>query len=268
MAANNLLQVHGGTLNITRDQAPRAVKVNIAASCYRLTYSTAFVVSLVNLLDSWRHTSITYPYGYMDAADGDLVRNYLLTQFYFTLQHCSHILFLNNKVGFDASLINRMIDLDESVVGVVSPERRIDLKKLHAEADQPYEKAVARSLEFPVQAAENPQHKPGFVQVDRCGSEILLVSRDCITRMLQCCPELVDKNIGKYPKIARKFDTFLTPFNKIQTDSERLSEDDSFCHRWVNLCGGRIYANVDSPVQYMETLAVETRYEDLFDTDA
>lgn len=245
------------------DSAFNGVNIDIASPCYRLTYSSTFVVSLVNLLNTWRSTSIRYSFNFIDTSDIELSRNYLLTQFYYKLQDATHILFVDNDMGFSPSLINRMIQLNESVVGVVAPRRQIDLKKLHEEADQPYEKAVAKSVQFLMRPAEDPQNKPGFMQVERCGAGILLISRDCVTRMIQCCPEILDKNVRKYPSVVHEFETFLTPFDKIQTPTKRASEDYAFCNRWVTQCGGKIYANVDSRIKHMGTLAVETRYEDL-----
>ena len=209
-----------------------------------------------------------YHFSLIDTPDIELSRNFLLTRFYYKLQDCSHILFLDDDMGFDASLINRMIGLNESVVGVVAPMRYMDLKKLHAEAAQPFENAVAKSAEFLLHHAQDPQNKPGFIQVSRCGSGILLISRDCVTRMLQCCPELADADVKKHPPLAHQFDTFLTPFDKTHTATKRASEDYAFCDRWVNQCGGRIYANVDSRIQHIGTMEVDTRYEDLFETGA
>ena len=244
-----------------------AVKIHIASPCYRSTYSATFVASLVKLLNSWRNTKIGYSFNHLDTSNIELSRNFLITAFYYKLKSCSHILFLDNDMGFDASLINRMIELDESVVGVVAPKREIDLKKLHEEADEPYEKALAKSVNFLMYpSAKDAEDKPGFRQVVACGAGILLISRDCVTRMIQACPEIVDTNVSKYPTFVRHFDTFLTPFRRVHTDTEWYSEDVSFCLRWINKCGGKIYANVDSRVKHVGDLEIETRYEDLFET--
>ncbi len=245
-------------------QTAKTTRINIASPCYRLTYSSTFVTSLVNLLTLWRDTGINYSFNLVDTSDIELSRNFLITKFYYKLKDCSHILFLDNDMGFDCKLINRMIQLNESVVGVASPKRQIDLKKFHQEAGQPYEQALAKSVEFLLRPAKIQINKPGFRQVESCGAGILLISRDCITQMIHSCPEIVDKNIEKYPPIVHQFDTFLTPFRKIESDTERYSEDISFCHRWVNQCGGKIYANVDTRIKHTGTLAIESRYEDLF----
>ena len=245
--------------------ASAAIKINIASPCYLLTYSSEFVVSLVNLLSLWRSTRIKYSLNLVSMSDIEFSRNFLLTKFYYKRQDCTHILFLDNDMGFSPSLINRMIDLNESVVGVAAPGRDVDLKKFHEEAGQPYEYAAAKSVQFLLRTSKNPENKPGFVQVDHCGAGILLISRDCVTRMMQCCPEILDGNLSDYPEIVNQFETFLTPFEKIRTDTERLSEDVSFCRRWVNQCGGRIYANVDSRVTHTGILDIETRYADLFE---
>ena len=248
-----------------RSSAPGsgAIKIHIASPCYRDTYSSAFVVSLINLLTAWRHSGVGYRFSYMDMADVALTRNLLITRFYYEKTDCSHILFVDNDMGFEPSLINRMIELNESVVGVIAPKRETDLKKLHKQADYPFEKAFARATLFLGKPAKNPQHKPGFMQVDACGAGILLISRDCVTRMIEACPEIVDRNICNYLAAVSEYKTFLTPFKRIETGDEWYSEDISFCRRWVHQCGGRIYANTDSRINHTGYRTVETRYEDL-----
>ena len=265
MENKNLLQMVGDVSS--PEPAFEGIKVNIASPCYRLSFSSVFAVSLMNLLSAWRDTGIKYSFDFVDTPDIELSRNFLLTRFYYELEDCSHILFIDNDMGFSPSLINRMIELNESVVGVFAPRRHVDLKKFHAEAGQPYAKAIARSVQFLALPVKEPQNKPGFIQVEHCGAGILLISRDCVTRMIECCPELVDGNVGKYPPVAHQFENFLTFFKKIQTDTAGRSEDYAFCHRWIHHCGGRIYANVDSRVTHRGVLDVETRYEDLFETD-
>ena len=260
--ANIVVSKNAGQITGHLGASLGTLRIYIASPCYRLAYSSTFVISLVNLLSSWRGR-VNFRFNATDAADIELSRNFLLTQFYYHKQDCSHILFLDNDMGFGASLINRMIRLNESVVGVIYPGPQIDLKKFHEDADQPYEKAIAGAVEFPAHSSTMQHDKAGFYQVDSVGGGILLVSRDCVSRMIQACPEIIDNNTDKYPPHVRQLDTFLTPFDKIRTDTEWLADVDAFCHRWVKQCGGRIYANVDSKVRHTGSLALETCYEDL-----
>jgi hypothetical protein len=156
-----------------------------------------------------------------------------------------------------------MIALNEPLVGTLYPKRRIDLKKLHAAADMPYEKALAHSVEF-IGAVRKPMRGKGtFLSVDRCGTGIMLISRGCIETMIARLPELVDTRRFKGMPFAKKFTRFITPFDKIKTDDLEWSEDFSFCRRWVNDCGGMIWAHTSRNIRHAGAMVVDTKYADL-----
>ena len=256
-------QLQKDTAEINRSD----IKVEVALPCYQSMYDSTFVFSLLELLTTWARGNVEYSISEVDTADIEFARNLLTTNFYYNRDDCSHILFIDNDMGFSTSLINRMINLNEDVVGVVSPRRRIDLKKLHQEQNRPFAKAIAHSTGFILNRADQDNRKDGFIQVNTCGSGILLISRDCITRMMQCCPDIINTTAyrKKYLAISGSFDTFLTPFNKILTREEHFSEDLSFCYRWVQECKGKIFANIDSPIQHVGRQVVSSRYSDFLD---
>jgi hypothetical protein len=80
--------------------------------------------------------------------------------------------------------------------------------------------------------------------------------------MLQKCPGIVDDKRFKRMPFGVSFTKFITPFNKIELDDRELSEDFSFCHRWVQECGGTIWANTSYLVKHVGELVVQTRYGD------
>ncbi len=153
--------------------------------------------------------------------------------------------------------------LKKDVVGVISPKRNVDLKKLHNEKDVPFDKAMARAVDFIINPVEAHIEKNGFIEVKSCGAGILLISRECITKMADCCPDIIDQVYHKKLPYAKDFEVFLMPFNKVTAGTSRMSEDISFCHRWVEECKGKIYANIDSNIKHVGTQVVESRYKNL-----
>ena len=253
--ANKL--VTSGKLTVPR------VKINLASPCYGGSYKASFVFSLVNLLKSWHKRNIGYSFSEVDTSDIELSRNILLSNFYYNKPDCSHILFIDNDMGFESSMINRMIDFAAEVVGVVSPRRQIDLKKLHAAGEYDFDKAMAKAVSFIASPSASNNFVNGFMEVNGCGAGIMLISRKCIDTMIEKCPEIVNTKDYKNLPFARDFEKFLTPFDKITSKGHRLSEDISFCHRWVEQCQGKIYANIDTNIKHIGEQIVESKYLDL-----
>ncbi|GFR69399.1 hypothetical protein ElyMa_000300200 [Elysia marginata] len=169
---------------------------------------------------------------------------------------------IDDDMGFNSDLIDKMIDFDKDIIGVISPRRHIDLQKLHSLSGMEFPKAFAKSCSFIGNVMDDCGN--GFFEVDACGAGILLISRGCIETMIEKCSDIVDHYRYKMLPFSSKFSQFITPFNKIPLENAELSEDLSFCHRWKQLCGGRIYANGAEKIQHDSKLLIESRYTDSF----
>ncbi len=259
-----LMDLSMGRENRSKDiQSREPLKINISTPCYGSTYSAAYLMSIIALLTTWKESQTGFTFTQADTADIELSRNILISNFYFNEKDCTHILFIDSDMGFDSSLVHRMIQQNKDVVGVISPKRQLDLRRLHAESSVPFETALAKSADFIGDIL--PQHaNTGFVEVSTCGGGILLVSRQCIEKMIKGCPDIVETKRHRNNPITREFKEFLTPFNKISTETHRLSEDISFCYRWTEKCQGKIFANIDSYIRHVGTQTVNSRFLDLY----
>lgn len=254
--------------NKISDSPSNPVKIEIALPCYGSKFDAITAFSLMNLMVSWKDRSIDFTYSTIDICDVELARNLLITNFYFARADSTHILFIDNDLGFSVGLIDRMINLGESVVGVGVPKRDIDLQMLHGNSGIPFTQALARSINFVVNdaSASAQNSRSGFVEVDSCGTGIMLISRECIKKMTAACPELkvpLQPDDFRKKALAPNVKTFLMPFNKIISQSEYLSEDCSFCRRWTEQCGGKIFVNTDAYVQHVSKQIISSRIDDL-----
>jgi len=237
-------------------------KINIATPSYGSSYSGAYVRSLYSLLSTGPQKRVAYSFSDIDYADVVTARNYLISNFYFNKTDCTHVLFIDDDMGFASELLYEMLDLQQDFVGVISPKRSIDLKKLHSLSNENFVKAFAMSCSFvgnPKVSGANEK----FVEVNSCGAGILLVSRNCITSMIKSCPEIVDHKRFKKMPFAAKFKQFITPFNKIELEDREMSEDISFAYRWTNYCNGKIFASIASNVQHCGEIVIDSKYIDL-----
>ena len=241
---------------------PPTTKINIATPSYGSTYSGVYVRTLYTLLSTGPKNRVAFSFSDIDYADVVTARNYLISNFYFNKPDCSHILFIDDDMGFEGHLIYEMLGLKKDYVGVIYQKRTIDLKKLHSLANQNFSKALAMSCDF-IGTPKSYIENSNFAEVDTCGTGILLLSRECIKTMMVKCPDIVDSRRYKKMSFGSKFKEFITPFDKIQLDDRELSEDLSFAYRWTNFCNGKIYANISSSIQHTTELNLETKYSDL-----
>ena len=251
------------TVNGKLNPVAYKTKINLATPCYGGVYVSAYVTSLVNLVKSFSNKGVGYSMSEVDTSDIELSRNILISNFYFNKPDCSHILFIDSDMGYDASMINRMIDLKKDVIGVVSPKRQINLQAIHENKTSSFVQAVAKASSFIISPCKKENVTDGFLQVSSCGGGILMISRSCIDKMIKMCPDIVDTKYHRNIPFAKDFNEFLTPFSKVTTNDHKLSEDLSFCYRWTEHCGGKIYANIDSYIKHVGTHIVESRFIDL-----
>lgn len=253
------------TQTVTAKITPRKLKICIATPCYRGEFCAEYMNSMFKLLNSReeKYSHISYDFTYVDYADIVTSRNYLLSKFYYNKPDCTHILFIDNDMGFDTTLIHQMIELRESVVGVVAPARSVDLKKLHSNTNLNYVQAYNQALRFigkPLAHSQAHKSNDNFMSVPQCGGGIMLISRRAITKMIKKLPEVVDEKKFKRTAYGSKFPKFLNVFNKVELNDCELSEDLSFCYRWTQKCGGKIYVGTNFNIKHVGQMTISGNY--------
>lgn len=238
----------------------RPPRINIATPCYGSQFSAAYVSSVFRLITK-APAGVSFTFTTIDYADVVVARNWLISTFYYKHTDCDYLLFLDDDMGFEPQLIGDMIALGKDVVGVVYAKRKVDLAKLHAAADDPFDIAYAKACEFIGAPVKGANVVNGFLPVTRIGTGILLISRKAVDRMIECLPDIVKTPSRSGLSFAAALPHYLTAFDKVTVGSAELSEDFSFCHRWVNDCGGEILANVTHRIKHVGELAVETSYD-------
>ena len=64
------------------------------------------------------------------------------------------------------------------------------------------------------------------------------ISRNCAEKMIEAYPRQTLRSVGEHTQFWPLFDPYEMP------DGNRLSEDFSFCQRWVDI-GGKVWANLE-----------------------
>lgn len=235
------------------------IKINVATPCYDDSYAGAYVSSLYHLIYTLLRRQIIISHTGVDYADIVASRNYLITNFYYGKPDCSHILFVDNDMGFPPDLVTEMLDLGEPVTGALIPSRQIDLAALHR-AGGDFDSALRAATPFVGEPHEGGERRGKFLRLARCGTGILLVSREAVREMIRKQPDIVWPASACQLPYPMPYENFLTPFDKVIVDGHQLSEDYSFCHRWTEGCGGRIWGAPHYPISHTGRFIYEGTY--------
>jgi hypothetical protein len=219
------------------------VEINIAIPAYGNTYHSETVKSLFAL--SWRLQQERIKASLSEISYADIVdaRNYLVSNF-FDRRTESHLLFVDTDMGFSPDLIVDMLKFGKPFTGVVSPRRGLDAETMRRGGN------MRQALTYVHGKIDDASLTSGFVRTERCGAGILLLTRECIAEMVEKSPAAVDTKLFKTLPFGAPFKRFLRLFDRIETDTERLSEDFSFCRRWTDL-DREIWANVSHDITHV-----------------
>jgi hypothetical protein len=177
----------------------------------------------------------------------------------------SHLLFVDSDMGFSPALIAKMIALQKPVVGCICPKKSFNYEWFHASAATHDDPMIARLLandyiggQGAVIAQTGPNGErsarlvDGFVRVQYAGTGILLVHRDVLAAIKARFPELWVENPGEKYRSFGLEGGVLQCFDSMQgPDGLFPGEDIAFCRRWVEGCGGEIWASVDEAIVHI-----------------
>jgi hypothetical protein len=247
-------------------------KIMIATPAYGEVFYTPYVSSMLKLSRVLQKRGIDFAFNAISYSEIAESRNFLLTHWY-DKTDATHLLFVDADMGFPSELITDMLELARPLVGVVYPKRTLDMKKVAelAAASQDGPRALAKAQDFvlrPLRGARPSASRPGFLEVEACGSGILLIERGCIATMLEQLPQISDAKAKTTSPLAKNLDRLIRAFDIAFVDGLRLSEDFSFCYRWRHGCKGEVWASIAHEVahiglhrfsaSYQEKLAGET----------
>ena len=187
----------------------------------------------------------------------------------------THLLFIDADIGFGTMNIERLIRADKDIVCGIYPRKCIHwdqvknalIKNPDISEEHLQYKALGYNLNF-----EDPQSiklQNGFCEVMEAATGMMLIKRDVFRKMRKAYPDRkyeTDQIVnGKQWRSDNCYDFFgvgKLPWDK----SERyLSEDYYFSRLWSNI-GGKIWADVASPLTHMGNMHFQGHVGSLFST--
>lgn len=240
-------------------------KIVVATPAHGEIFYTPYVQSVLRLQRaltqhgwSMRHATVSYAY----VAEA---RNYLLTH-WFDKTDATHLLFVDADMGFEPQLVLDMVAFDKPVIGVIYTKRQIDLELLAGRAakGEPTDRAIARAHDFIVRPlrGRTPRRTKGYVEIEGCGTGVMLIRRDAVATMLKTLPGINDTKAKTTSPLAVGLDRLIRAFDNIDVDGVPLMDDFAFCYRWQALCKGELWAREDQAVTHIGLHKFRAAYTD------
>ena len=173
----------------------------------------------------------------------------------------THLLFIDADMGFQPSLIARMLAFGKPITGVVAPQRRLDYEAYHETRAKVANPAIARAVandyvgnldDLILSAAGEIEVIDGFVPTTRAGTGIMLIERAVLEAMQERYPKLWLAETDEKMRRMGLEGGLLQCFDPLRDQNGvGLGEDVSFCLRWSVELKGEIWANIDEPIVHV-----------------
>lgn len=237
--------------------------------------STPTVKSLVMLTQWLRGRGIAFGFETYEFSDIVFSRNQLMSLF-LTRTRFTHMLCLDSDMAFAPEVIERLIDFDQDFVAAAYPQKhpvwnRIraqieDEAELPEDAKTPMGDLLARTWIYNHQLAGFggtrwvPRRRDGFITVPATGTGLMLLSRTVPERMVETGAATPKPRMRKVP-IHKGLD-YHDFFSHLSAPDGSLmyGEDQSFCLRWVETCGGDIWLDTQAKIRHFGRQAFGGHY--------
>lgn len=229
------------------------MKLFIAIPCYSGKISVRTFYSLEKLKMYLDDKKIFY--GIFTSIGDSLiprVRNDLAMQMLNDQNNFSHLLFIDDDIGFEIDNFIRLKNLNKEISCGVYPKRIMNWNKLKKTFDNNKSDNLAalqsKALEYNVNFLSRKEKIiDGFARVRHGPTGFMLVKRVVFEKMISSF-----KDIKYYEHLTDdvKYDFFRVGVDKKTEAKPRyLSEDYYFCESWINI-GGEIWADLQSALTH------------------
>jgi glycosyltransferase involved in cell wall biosynthesis len=228
------------------DPSPHLV---IGTPCYGGSVTHRYMMSMLNLQAACIEAGIKLSFRILS---GDALitraRNIIVEEF-LAEADATHLLFIDADIGFTPDQVFRLLKADHDVVGAVYPIKRISCERIKFHLETTPGATLAGSLNYVVDFLDSGEVplRDGFVRVRYLGNGFMMIRRGVFAKLAEHYPEMRYRDLHTIQNFSTET-TIRHAFFDCIIDSETgvyLSEDYTFCKRWVD-CGGEIWADLDS----------------------
>ena len=220
----------------------RKMNIFFATPCYGGMVTDQFFLSMFRVSQTFMQHGINFRITTL-RNESLITRGRNILTAMFLESDCSHLMFIDADIEFQADDLLRMMAYDKPIMAAAYPKKALPIQ-------------YAINFKFINQEKKQIRIENGAVEVLDASTGFFLVKRDVIEKMMQEYPELhyrndsnIDEKFNKY--CYSFFDTIHDP-----EDNRYLSEDYTFCRRWQKL-GGEIWLDPNTKLNHVGTYSFE-----------
>lgn len=160
------------------------------------------------------------------------LRNCILSYWYDCMPDSTHLLMIDDDMGFEPELVLDMLAFGEPLVGGIYPMKTLPRQWVVSGLDKPEVRGGA------------------FVEVEGIGGGCMLIRRDAVDRLINHFPDHQhpDVLIARIKQAGLK--RTLTFFDQYRVAAGKVAEDIAFCHRYRE-AGGRVWGAIHHEITHV-----------------
>ena len=220
----------------------REMNIFFATPCYGGMVTDQFFLSMFRVSQTFMQHGINFRITTL-RNESLITRGRNILTAMFLESDCSHLMFIDADIEFQADDLLRMMAYDKPIMAAAYPKKALPIQ-------------YAINFKFINQEKKQIRIENGAVEVLDASTGFFLVKREVVEKMIQAYPELhyrndsnIDEKFNKY--CYSFFDTIHDP-----EDNRYLSEDYTFCRRWQKL-GGEIWLDPNTKLNHVGTHSFE-----------
>ena len=220
----------------------RKMNIFFATPCYGGMVTDQFFLSMFRASQTFMQHGINFRITTL-RNESLITRGRNILTAMFLESDCSHLMFIDADIEFQADDLLRMMAYDKPIMAAAYPKKALPIQ-------------YAINFKFINQEKKQIRIENGAVEVLDASTGFFLVKREVVEKMMQEYPELhyrndsnIDEKFNKY--CYSFFDTIHDP-----EDNRYLSEDYTFCRRWQKL-GGEIWLDPNTKLNHVGTHSFE-----------
>jgi hypothetical protein len=199
----------------------------------------------------------------LDGSDVITVRN-MYANLVLDSDRWDALLFVDSDMEFEPRLVLRMLKLNADVVGVACTTRALDLGAYRAALGEHGDDTLARAqasrfnvlLTFDNKRGATIHHRDGFYSLAAVGMAVCLIRKRALQAMV--AEGAVDKRQDVKDLVVTETHGF---FDHLDVSGIRLLEDFSFCYRWTEKMGRKLWVCVDEQVGHIGEFTYGAKYK-------
>lgn len=211
-------------------------KIYVALTTHRSIVDSGCTASLADLFYYFGVNKIEAILRVADAADIANARDYLVGEM-LRGKGFTHILFVDSDMVFPSRLVTALIDAKRDVIGYAYPQRFIDKNG-----------APVGFVPDAIKPGDFDSSEP--TEITHIGMGLCLISREAFESLIAT---------GKIATMPIAGSLCARFFDRLKINGTTAGEDVSFCHRWRDLCGGKVYAVASREIAHVGRVEIKAR---------